>query len=107
LYLDRVEEDVDSDATIMSESLIDHELVFQVVYDDLYDIDEEAKTNEEWKIERWSEIRDKLATYTNHYPYWTWLWVPTTDFSENETEDQDILLTVKAELHIRKRWSYE
>jgi len=104
LQLERVEEDINSEMTQISFPRISHELVYNMLFQDRWDSDESPEVNEDEKIERWGEIRDKLMAYTNNYPKWERMWIPSMDYAQLRREARYTLLDIEAEVRVVKTW---
>lgn len=104
LQLERVEEDIFAEGTLISNPRIQHELVYNLKFEDEIDMDEDIEYNENEKIKRWGEVRDKLRAYTTNYPIWDLLWIPRMEYAQITRDARYIMLDVEAELRVRKSW---
>jgi len=104
LQLERIEEDIFTESTLLSNPRIQHELVYNLKFEDRWDMDEDAEYNENEKIKRWGEVRDKLRSYTINYPKWDLLWVPSLEYAQLTRDARYCMLDIEAELRVRKAW---
>ena len=104
IQLERVIELLDDEMSIVSTPFIQHELVYNLLFEDTIDSDESAEYNENEKIKRFGEIVDKLNTYRVNYPEWNILWFADIRYAQLERKGRYFMLDVEAELRVRKPW---
>ncbi len=104
IQLERIEEDMEAEGTLVSNPRIEHTLVYNLKFEDRWDQDEDAVYNENEKIKRWGEVRDKLRTYTTNAPKWDLLWIPSLEYAQITRDARYCMLDIEAELRVVKAW---
>jgi len=104
IHLERIIELPDDESSIVSVPFIEHEVVYRMLFEDVFDSDESAEDNENEKIKRFGEIVDKLNTYRVNYPEWHYLWFSDIEYAQLRREGRYFMLDVEAELRVRKAW---
>lgn len=104
VQLERVEEEIESMGTNVSGPTIQYTLIFNVLFQDRWDSDETPELNEDLKISRLGEVKDKLRIYTSYPPYWDLLWTPRTEYAQVRRDAHYVFMDAEFELRVRRSW---
>jgi len=104
IQLIRVVELLEDEVSIVSSPFIEHEVVYNLLFEDQLDSDESPEYNENEKIKRFGEVVDKLNTYRVNYPKWHILWFSDIEYAQLKRDGRYFMLDVEAELRVRKAW---